>query len=90
MPAKRSAMRKIKEILRLKFEVKFSHERMSGSPPRPVLRILASLNAPVDDRHSRSGSRKIIKLGAGLLRGPALLRGARLQRAPPRQVIENT
>ena len=29
MPAKRSAMRKIKEILRLKFEAKLSHERIA-------------------------------------------------------------
>jgi predicted transcriptional regulator len=31
MPAKRSAMRKIKEILRLKFEAKFSHERIAAA-----------------------------------------------------------
>lgn len=30
MPAKRSAMRKITEVLRLKFEAKFSHERIAG------------------------------------------------------------
>jgi hypothetical protein len=31
MPAKRSAMRKIKEILRLKFEAKLSHERIAAA-----------------------------------------------------------
>ena len=31
MPAKGSAMRKIKEILRLKFEAKFSHERIAAA-----------------------------------------------------------
>ena len=31
MPAKRSAMRKIKEILRLKFEVKLSHEKIAAA-----------------------------------------------------------
>lgn len=31
MPAKRSAMRKIKEVLRLKFETKLSHERIAAA-----------------------------------------------------------
>jgi transposase len=31
MPAKRSAMRKIKEVLRLKFEAKLSHERIAAA-----------------------------------------------------------
>jgi len=31
MPAKRSAMRKIKEVLRLKFEVRLSHERIAAA-----------------------------------------------------------
>src|ERR1700728_710503 len=31
MPAKRSAMRKIKEVLRLKFEVKLSHEKIAAA-----------------------------------------------------------
>ena len=31
MPAKRSAMRKIREILRLKFEAKLSHERIAAA-----------------------------------------------------------
>ena len=31
MPAKRSAMRKIKEVLRLKFEVRLSHERIGAA-----------------------------------------------------------
>ncbi len=35
MPAKRSAMRKIKEVLRLKFEARLSHERNRGGE-RPV------------------------------------------------------
>src|SRR5450755_267472 len=30
MPAKRSAMRKIREVLRLKFEARLSHERIAG------------------------------------------------------------
>src|SRR5271170_3795567 len=31
MPAKRSAMRKIKDVLRLKFEAKLSHERIAAA-----------------------------------------------------------
>src|ERR1022692_2217408 len=31
MPAQRSAMRKIKEVLRLKFEAKLSHERIAAA-----------------------------------------------------------
>jgi len=31
MPAKRSAMRKIKEVLRLKFEAKLSHEKIAAA-----------------------------------------------------------
>ena len=31
MPAKRSAMRKIKEVLRLKFEARLSHERIAAA-----------------------------------------------------------
>jgi predicted DNA-binding protein (UPF0251 family) len=31
MPAKRSAMLKIKEVLRLKFEVKLSHEKIAAA-----------------------------------------------------------
>ena len=31
MPAKRSAMRKIKEVLRLKFEAQLSHERIAAA-----------------------------------------------------------
>lgn len=31
MPAKRSAMRKIREILRLKFEARLSHERIAAA-----------------------------------------------------------
>ncbi len=31
MPAKRSAMRKIKEVLRLKFEARLSHERIGAA-----------------------------------------------------------
>ena len=31
MPAKRKAMRKIKEVLRLKFEVHLSHERIAAA-----------------------------------------------------------
>jgi hypothetical protein len=31
MPAKRSAMRKIREVLRLKFEAKLSHERIAAA-----------------------------------------------------------
>ena len=31
MPAKRSAMRKIKEVLRLKFEAKLSHEKVAAA-----------------------------------------------------------
>ena len=31
MPAKRCAMRKIKEVLRLKFEAKLSHEKIAAS-----------------------------------------------------------
>jgi hypothetical protein len=32
MPAQRSAMRKIREVLRLKFEVKLSHDLHSADP----------------------------------------------------------
>jgi predicted transcriptional regulator len=31
MPAKRSAMRKIREVLRLKFEARLSHERIAAA-----------------------------------------------------------
>ncbi|MGH9444220.1 MAG: sigma factor-like helix-turn-helix DNA-binding protein, partial [Terriglobia bacterium] len=31
MPAKRSAMRKITEVLRLKFEARLSHERIAAA-----------------------------------------------------------
>ena len=31
MPAKRSAMRKIKDVLRLKFELRFSHEKIAAA-----------------------------------------------------------
>ena len=31
MPAKRSAMRKIKDVLRLKFEARLSHERIAAA-----------------------------------------------------------
>ena len=31
MPAKRSAMRKIKEVLRLKFEAKLSHDKIAAA-----------------------------------------------------------
>src|SRR4030081_224249 len=31
MPAKRSAMRKIKDVLRLKFEAKLSHEKIAAA-----------------------------------------------------------
>lgn len=31
MPAKRSAMRKIKDVLRLKFEVRLSHEKIAAA-----------------------------------------------------------
>jgi len=59
MPAKRKAMRKIKEVLRLKFQAGMSHERIAaavgvskGAVTNYVQRALAvGLGWPLDPEH---------------------------------------
>jgi hypothetical protein len=51
MPAKRSAIRKIKEVLRPNFEVKLSHEKIVAATGMPKGAVPRSLNGLRATRH---------------------------------------
>ena len=79
MSAKRSAMRKIKEVLRLKFEAKLSHEKIAAATGMSKGAVTTPNRPPHSDVSIRHRPWHLLGLGLSLSRSILTAHGGHLR-----------